>query len=228
MNATKPQRFVVYLIDFLVIGTITSIISKIVYLVLPIDTSQIVIYEEMLSQELTKFIQAAYGGMNYDLSRLKDIFIEILKYSLVDFAITAAIYLPVVIGYLVILPIIWDKQTLGRGLVKAKVVGIDGNKPSKKQIIIREVVGTYLFYCILGGPLIFVTILLIAIKGRSLVDYVSKTNLVSTIEMNNSSSNNNSFTDVEVKDANDDYVEAKFVDETNADNNQDEDEFKIV
>lgn len=231
MYATKLQRAMTYFLDFLIIEIIVSLLCQLVYLVLPIDRSLVTTYENLLVEETEKCMTALASGSNYDVQRLYDILFTYLKHSLVNFAIVSSLYLVLVVGYLVILPMLWDKQTIGRLVMKVKVVSVDGSPVTKKQIVIRELVGTYLFYCIIGGPLILATVIIASMKGRSLVDYVAKTNLVTTLEVEVpecQDNDNNDYIDAEVKDinTNDDYVEAKFVDDSSS--SDDEDEYKII
>lgn len=232
MLASKFQRAITYIIDFFIISTVVTLLSQLIFLILPIDMRMMDFHYEMILEEFDNITNAILDESTYDYGAMFNHFGEYLKYAGISMLVNGLLYLIMVVGYLIILPIFWDKQTIGRLVTKVKVVSVDGNNPSTKQIILRELVGSWLLYLVIGGPLIFISAVIALAKGRSIIDYIAKTNLVSLLEEVKpveSNDNNNDYVEASFKDVNDnssddDYVEAKFVDE----DNNDSDDYRII
>ncbi len=86
----------------------------------------------------------------------------------------------IVFIYMVILPYFWDKQTVGRLILKVKVVNEDETKPSFLTYLIREVVGGVLinllnvFFFVIA----IINIVFISKKNYTIGDMISKTKLI--------------------------------------------------
>jgi uncharacterized RDD family membrane protein YckC len=82
--------------------------------------------------------------------------------------------------YMVVLPYFWDKQTLGRLLLKVKVVNEDDTKPSFLTYLVREVIGGVLinllnvFFFVIA----IINIVFISKKNYTIGDMISKTKLI--------------------------------------------------
>lgn len=233
MLASKFQRAITYIIDFFIMSTVVTLLSQLIFLILPIDMSMMDFHYEMILKEFDNITNAILDESTYDYGAMLNHFGEYLKYAGISVLVNGLLYLIMVVGYLIILPIFWDKQTIGRLVTKVKVVSVDGNNPSTKQIILRELVGSWLLYLVIGGPLIFISAVIALAKGRSIIDYIAKTNLVSLLEevkpVESNDNNNDDYVEASFKDVNDnsnddDYVEAKFVDE----DNNDSDDYRII
>ena len=233
MLASKFQRAITYIIDFFIMSTVVTLLSQLIFLILPIDMSMMDFHYEMILKEFDNITNAILDESTYDYGAMLNHFGEYLKYAGISMLVNGLLYLIMVVGYLIILPIFWDKQTIGRLVTKVKVVSVDGNNPSTKQIILRELVGSWLLYLVIGGPLVFISAGIALAKGRSIIDYIAKTNLVSLLEevkpVETNDNNNDDYVEASFKDVNDnssddDYVEAKFVDE----DNNDSDDYRII
>ena len=151
-------------------------------------------------------------------------------YNLISFGVTFAIMSP----YFVIIPLKWEHQTLGRKIIGCKVYDMDNKALDLKTLIIRELVGTFIFYVVLTTyiPLIVILYVVLACKRRiSIVDSISKTrmipNMLYHVEVDESKySNYDKFDDnainVKRKDINDDRIYADDV------NDVEDDDYKIV
>lgn len=176
-KATKTQRFVAYLIDFLVIDICVGLLSYGVRSFIHFDADMVV---SMQNNFLEKFIDYFLEPGTENKSTMISYFQSYLKYYFTNLGITWGVSLFVVGIYLVIIPMFCNAKTLGRMAMKVEIVQKDGSKVTKKNIIMRELVGTLLFYVFLGSFSIFLaTIILVTTTGRSLVDFIGKTNLVS-------------------------------------------------
>ena len=77
------------------------------------------------------------------------------------------------------MPYFWEKQTLGRLISNTKVIRHKGDiKCNMSNLVLREIVGTFLMYVIFGTIGVIITLVLILTSKRSLVDYIGKTDFV--------------------------------------------------
>lgn len=177
--ATRTQRLLVYLIDYFLPGIIvSSIILPLFYKMINFDTTIANTSLAALKVELEYYL----SNSSYDTSAIFHHLTEYLKYFYVDLAFTILFTTIILILYLIVLPKFWNKQTLGRMLIKVKVVKKNGDDLSLKDIILREGVGVILMYVILnnvlGGGIVFASVILAYVDGRSLVDYIAGTCLI--------------------------------------------------
>lgn len=174
-QANKIQRFLTYFIDMLIISFFVSIFSSLIYMLINYDSQVVLNLTERLTNDLLNYLEG-----NGTIDTIKNTLKQVLKYSLLEFGIDAVLYLILVIVYFVVIPKFWSNQTIGRLIMKTKVIRKDGSELTTKTLIMREIVGTYILYCLIGGILIIISAALVLIdKGVSLVDKISGTNLIS-------------------------------------------------
>lgn len=177
--ATRTQRLLVYLIDYVLPCVIVSnIFLPLFYKIINFDTS----VGNLALGTLTEELLALAADSTHDTSLLFQSMMEYFKYYMVNLSFTILFTFIILVGYLIILPRFWSKQTLGRMVTKTKVVKKNCDELDLKTIIMREGVGTILMYAILGNAfgfgILLASIILAYIDGRSLVDYIGKTCLI--------------------------------------------------
>lgn len=194
--ANNSQRFFAYFIDFTIISFVVSMITSTVFAIMNFDVTMKEQIIKKVVEEIYVVVETGYidNFMYYN--------IELLKYLMVELVVLIGCAALVFVGYLVILPHYWDKQTVGRMLSKTKVLMLDDKKLTIKAIILREFVGSFLLYYCLGTIPLLISVLMLNKEQRSLVDRISGTKLIYDVEVvqqyNQESKN--------------DYIDAKFVD----------------
>lgn len=204
VKATNSQRFIAYFIDMMIISLLTSLFAGLISTALKFDSS----VADKLYSDLINEIVLYISDYTATSASIGSIFTEYIKYAGVSMLISACVSLFLVIIYLVIIPMFWEKQTLGRLIMKIKVVDRDLDFVSKKRIILREILGTWLMYLVLPSSTILASVILASSTGRSLVDYIAKTDLVDARELGETV-----VSSLEPKDEEkqyDDYIDAKF------------------
>lgn len=187
------QRFLAFLVDSIILSVFAIGISSLIFMIIGFNYSA---YQAARSEFATNYLMyISYGGnyqQSYELALN-----EYYKYSLVFYSIVDSLYLVGIIGYLVILPKYWEKQTVGRMLLKIKVIGRTGDvKTGTRRTIIREIVGTWLiyivFYSFVSGFIIVISAIMILLSGRGIADRISGTDVVQDlpIEVDPNSFNN--------------------------------------
>ena len=133
-KATFTNRLLAYLIDSIIVLLVSSIIA------IPLTSKKI----ESLEHEL-KTITKEYTEQNIDmntyLEKTQDLNYQIQKESLS----TNVVYLIVSIIYYVVFQYLNKGQTLGKKLLKIKVVNKEGNTPSLYQMILRTFITNQIF-----------------------------------------------------------------------------------
>ena len=133
-KATFTNRLLAYLIDSIIVLLVSSIIA------IPLTSKKI----ESLEHEL-KTITKEYTNQNIDmntyLEKTQDLNYQIQKESLS----TNVVYLIVSIIYYVVFQYLNKGQTLGKKLLKIKVVNKEGNTPSLYQMILRTFITNQIF-----------------------------------------------------------------------------------
>ncbi len=165
LNATLFQRFFAYFIDFLLIELIASLFI-----------SFIPAYEENYKVVL-EFIKSFAADTAYDFDGLT----QVLKSCLIVFAINYGILSIFILLYMVLLPVFWSKQTIGRAAMGIKVVRKNPTDPMHfGYFCLRELVGGLLLTNILGGSIIvlIINVVFCSSYGRSIGDYASGTRLI--------------------------------------------------
>ena len=149
VDASAQSRFLAYFLDYTIIGFISEfILGNIIYPLINLDPS-------LLETKFSAFLNSlSTGVIDYELTNQ----LLILSYTIIG--LTLAITLPLVIIYFCIIPMFWEKQTIGRMALGVKVVKVsDEGKVGFGWLLIREVIGgyflTYLFGSSLVIPIIF-------------------------------------------------------------------------
>lgn len=192
LKANNLQRFCAFMIDFLLIGLAANLILALVYTISGYDVT---VKDNILSQIMSIYNEVA-GGNDANIEKFYSLFYEYMRYGGFELLISIPIYFVLDLLYLVILPHFWSKQTLGRVFMNCKVVKNNGNL-SIGSLCLRELVGTLIFYQILGYLGIFISVIMIIASNCSIVDRISKTTLVTTrvfIINNNQEEHFNGFT----------------------------------
>ncbi|MGM9969729.1 MAG: RDD family protein [Anaeroplasma sp.] len=176
---TNGRRFLAYIIDFILISIISSIISNLFITIVHFDAS-LVSDSKYILDLFSRYLEAI-GSSNdeYLLEVIEEMAVFYKQYMLYLLICNFAVLL-VCIVYLVIIPKFTEKQTIGRLVSGCKVVTIDNEKPSYTNLIMREIVGFFLFYNVIGFILIIISGIVAYTTGYSLIDKISKTKLVST------------------------------------------------
>lgn len=166
-DARSIQRFLAYFIDMLIIQVVLQIILR--------------------------FIPAYQNA----LKAVNDYYSEYLNMTIVDIDSTIAMYqaflksqgisllvlLPIYAIYFVLIPYFWQYQTIGRLAMGLRVVKITNEeKVGVKELILREIIGGYLLYHVLGISFIIIIITWVfsSTRGRSVADFIGSTRLINT------------------------------------------------
>lgn len=170
--AGKFHRFIVYLIDFVLLSIASSYVYGAISKALQIDSSTGDAYYQLMLSELLGMLQ---GGINEE--NITYFAEQYLLRLLVDRILSLSILLVFIIGLLIVLPIFWKGQTIGRYFFHLTLYTKDGKPATAKNFILRELVGTMLFYALFGTLGIIITLICVAAKNRSIADIVSGTHL---------------------------------------------------
>ena len=160
------QRFLAFIIDYLVIYFVAFIILGFIPLY------------EFHSKEMLDLYTAFLTTV--DLTDLT-LAINLLKSSLICLGLMCVVYIPLMVIYQIVLPIFWDKQTLGRWVAGVRVMKLASDeKPSVGSLIVREIVGGFIFNTLFIQSLVMpiLNYMFSRNRGRSLADMISKTKLV--------------------------------------------------
>ena len=154
-KATFTNRLLAYLIDSIIVLLVSSIIA------IPLTSKKI----ESLEKEL-KTITKEYTNQNIDmntyLEKTQDLNYQIQKCSVS----TNVVYLIVSIIYYVVFQYLNKGKTLGKKLIKIKVVNKEGNTPSLYQMILRTFITNQIF-----TYLVTILLVLLATKEQFLSLY---------------------------------------------------------
>lgn len=174
LYATKGRRFLTYLIDFVLLSIISSYLGRYIERLAGFDPDSSNAYYQLAMTELNNFISGGNASQENIMHYLQQYYIH----SLIDRVFNLGVLFVLIVGLLVVLPIFWHGKTLGRKLTHLTLVDQKGKPATTKNFILREIVGTFLFYGLFGSVAIIVTLILLLVKNRSLVDYISATHLV--------------------------------------------------
>ena len=231
-EATTGERLLVYLIDIVVMGWILSFFTNLIFKGINYDSDYLSLVVEQITGYLEEYLNSIVNNTSFDMNKLYIALGSYFEIVAIRTLITIAFDLVFVILYLVILPKFWKNQTLGRFFVKVKVVNKNGEDLTTKNIIFRELIGTFLLYMVLGSfGVLLASVILIINSKRSLVDYVGKTKLVK-IDENNNSSNDTIIDDKEFNNFDNSYAEKEEVDSVDDKSNdyyndQSDDDYKV-
>ena len=242
VKASSFQRLCAYAIDILLIYLLSSLLTTVILKMTSFDYSRYNELQELMVDKYNEFLKNPESDFIELVGRsnLKE-FVKL--YSIMN-TVTIGLGLLLTVLYLVILPFFWEKQTLGRSIARIKVIRHTGDiKCNLGNLVRREVLGTFLFYLLLG-PLSFLALisaLVASLKGRSIADLISNTDLVMynpiTVDqeaMNGGNLNMNFFTNNENRNENnqnnnnDDVIDAKVNDIKDGDDTSDDDDEYMV
>ena len=191
-KATFTNRLAAFLIDFIIISLIGSLIAQ------GLTTKKVEKLNDKLQNVITEYTQGEIEMEDY-LKETNEITYELEKASLPMNTVYVVLY----IGYFIIFQFLNKGQTIGKKIMKIKVVSKDKKEPSLIQIIIRTLfvdqiilnlltiiivllapkkVFFNLYYIITGIQYLFIIVTSIMILYRndklSLHDMMSKTMVV--------------------------------------------------
>ncbi len=207
MNESKLlARLGAYIVDMFIVGFVLFLISKIITSAIKVpEMGEDVInsmpdairtlYDTLLAKngsvtfndlyleaytnnqmnQLLNWLQSAEASSYY--TALTSAY---LKISIISLIFAVIIYF----AYFALLPYFWEKQTVGRLILKVKVVKLDNTKATLGNFVVRDLVGTLLLSvinCCCGLHLILNLIFVLS-KNRTIGDMISGTHLVSTNE----------------------------------------------
>lgn len=168
--ASLMSRFLAFLVDNIIIYSIVSLILSIIPSYVTLSNEYVNAYNYFV-QNIEEII------ISNDITILVDILVKALL-MLGYFCLVA---IPFFIIYFIVVPKFWQKQTIGRLIAGVRVVrNKDGEEASVGSLILREIVGGFVFYWLLGasGVIIILTCIFSYYKGRSLSDLISRTKLI--------------------------------------------------
>ncbi len=243
LGVTPLRRFCVFIIDIFLITLIASLILMGVLALIHYDNVRL---NELTQSLLNNYVDIVYGRVSDQvMNDLREFYYLYLYREAVRQAITLVLYFL----YLVVFQYFFKGQTIGRYLLRVKVVedrNVEG-KISFGRLILREIVGSYLFYNLLS-ILGFISMIFAAATGKSLVDRISGTSMVWNEKIPVSddfkteffTNRQNDFTENEYTEgeysnndySNDDYIDAevKDVNDNNNENDIDDsdDEYRVI
>ena len=210
LNARSSQRFIAFLIDYILI---TIVVSFFVSFIPAYNKSAAVIrdfYQLYMDGDITGVINQAQN---------------VMKHAGIALGIQLLFDIPIYTLYLVVLPYFWSKQTLGRWAMHLKVVSKDENKATPVNLILRELVGGLLLLKLLSSSVVIPILYwyFSATTGRSLADMIGGTRLIDTRYVNED------FMD-EDQPSEREYVDASFTeipDEPKEEPAEDDSEYKV-
>lgn len=166
-DARCLRRFFAYLIDMFLIGTVTSLILL-----------GVPIYQELADRYQTLYQEYTDAVLNGVIGT--DYYTELLQIKIKMDGLTCAVMFPLMVLYLVILPHFWKAQTVGRLAMGLRVMTIDEKEVGWKALCLRELVGGFLCYQVLGSIIVLpiLTWVYSATRGRSLADMIGGTRLI--------------------------------------------------
>ena len=220
LGVTPLRRFCVYLIDVILVSVIATLILYGVLALIRYDTAR---YNELSQILINNYFDIAMGKISdQTMNDIKEFYFLYLYREGVRQGITLVLYFL----YLVVFQYFFKGQTIGRYIARVKVVedrNVDG-KISFGRLVVREIIGSYLFYNLIT-VIGFVSMIFAVATGKSLVDRLSGTSMVldqkipvsdefktefftnrqndyTENEYTNNEYNNNDYIDAEVKDVN--------------------------
>ena len=145
MKVSFKKRLFAYLIDFVLLTTIVTIINC----VLPTTTKQVEINKELdsLQQDL---LDGEIDNKQY-FEGYKKLLPELDKSNM---AINVC-NLVFILGYFIIIPVVNNGQTLGKKILKIKIEKIDGNL-TIRDMVIRNFITTSLLQLMISSTLVYI------------------------------------------------------------------------
>lgn len=145
MKVSFKKRLFAYLIDFVLLTTIVTIINC----VLPTTTKQVEI-----NKELDSLQQNLLDG-KIDNKQYFDVYKKLLpELDKSNMAINVC-NLVFILGYFIIIPVVNNGQTLGKKILKIKIEKIDGNL-TIRDMVIRNFITTSLLQLMISSTLVYI------------------------------------------------------------------------
>lgn len=164
-NAMSYQRFLAFIIDAIIINIVASTI--LMFIPAYSQHSEVVVngYAELMNM------------VDVNIDQL----INLLKSAFIIIGLHVAVFVPLMLIYQVIVPMFWEKQTVGRMVAGVRVMKLNSSeKPGLGSLLVRELVGGYVFNTLLSSTFVLplLNYMFSRNRGRSLADMISKTRLV--------------------------------------------------
>ena len=176
IKASNGQRFVAFLIDAILIAGAAFGLMFAVLAIIKFDFSR---YNELIDKISETYYNYLRTGNNELLIEFENMAREFMGLYMIRTGIYYAMVALIILLYLVVLPYFWKYQTLGRLFAKVKIISRDNNlTPSFGRLAFRELFGTFIFYYLINTVLILISGILCLSSNRSLVDMLSRTELV--------------------------------------------------
>ncbi len=175
----KGRRILCFIIDIVIIFTISLILVRFaVKPILGFNEDNYTTVKNNILDDLNRILQneeISRELLNYDIEMY-------FRYFLVDSLAKIITFFLISSIYLVIIPVFCKQKTLGRLITKLKIINMNGEDIKNSKLIKRELLATFLFYFLsyvfLGFLLIFISLIVCAVSGRSLIDKMTKTMFV--------------------------------------------------
>ncbi|MCI5835227.1 MAG: RDD family protein [Firmicutes bacterium] len=145
MKVSFKKRLFAYLIDFVLLTTIVTIINC----VLPTTTKQVEINKELDSLQ-QNLLDGKIDNKQY-FDGYKKLLPELDKSNM---AINVC-NLVFILGYFIIIPVVNNGQTLGKKILKIKIEKIDGNL-TIRDMVIRNFITTSLLQLMISSTLVYI------------------------------------------------------------------------
>ena len=164
-NAMSYQRFLAFIIDAIIVNIVASTI--LMFIPAYSQHSEVVVngYAELMNM------------VDVNIDQL----INLLKSAFIIIGLHVAVFVPSMLIYQVIVPMFWEKQTVGRMVAGVRVMKLNSSeKPGLGSLLVRELVGGYIFNTLLSSTFVLplLNYMFSRNRGRSLADMISKTRLV--------------------------------------------------
>lgn len=172
-DITLGKRVLLFITDYLIVG----LICYFIYLGLAgVFFKGVVIPQEFIDwsnnsgtfDDLVNLINT-----NSEVKYFFEIEMQFLGIILLATFIVSAIYF-------VLIPLVWSGQTIGRRLLRVKVIRENNTDPKASSLIVREIIGNCLInlFVVFFGLVIFINIILIVGRRRSIADMISGTKII--------------------------------------------------
>ncbi len=198
-NATAGQRILAFIIDFVILALVFMLIVTILQNITGIKTPE---FPSSYMDDLAEMTQDEFTQKYSEI--LTDYYAE----SAVMLIIEMITMLVLIVAYYIVLPLSWKKgQTVGRFLLKIKVVNLNDEDVTAGTLLLREVVGGFLINtllmccCCIPG---IANLIMLCTSGKTIHDSIASTRIVdinSVVEVVEETVTNSEF-DAEIIDAN--------------------------
>lgn len=199
--ASTSQRIVAFIIDFVIISILVNLLTDLIYFVIKFDSTTIDVVSEIFLTKLMEIVEANASGASItnQMIILQDYAMQLMKLAGIQMACSAGASLVVFMLYMIMLPLLWKNQTVGRAIMKCKVVypntknlpETDHKKKTVGVFFLRELVVGWLLYYMIGNLIVLIiAIVYYHSRKRTLADIISKTETVSYVEADNIEENN--------------------------------------